>query len=247
MAPAGIGRRVEGLHAVTAAIEAGRVQRLLVDRRRRDTVAGIVRTAESTGIPVEVVADIHDHADSASPQGLVADCSPLRTVELEDLAATTRPAILMLDHVVDPHNLGAIARSGLAAGMTGLVVSTDRAAPFSATAFKAAVGALERLPVCLVTSIGDAVRRLVDLDVWSVGLDASAEGSLFGLELLTEPVALVVGAEGGGLGRLVKERCDVLASIPMAGPTESLNASVAAALAAFEVWRVRREADGRAG
>jgi 23S rRNA (guanosine2251-2'-O)-methyltransferase len=174
---------------------------------------------------------------------VVADCRPLPTVALDDLAEGNRPAVLVVDHVQDPHNLGAIARSALAAGMTGLVAPTERAAPFSAVAFKAAAGALERLPVAIVHSVGDALGRLSDRGLWVVGLDAGAGTSLFGLDLLTEPVAVVVGAEGAGLGRLVGDRCDVVAGIPMAGPAESLNASVAAALAAFEVLRVRRPGD----
>jgi 23S rRNA (guanosine2251-2'-O)-methyltransferase len=109
----------------------------------------------------------------------------------------------------------------------------------SAAAFKAAAGALEGLPVAIVGSIPEALRRLKGDDVWIVGLDAGAEGSLFGLDLLTEPVAIVIGAEGGGLAELTRKRCDVLASIPMVRDTESLNASVSAALASFEIMRVR--------
>ncbi len=123
--------------------------------------------------------------------------------------------------------------------MGGLVVAADRAAPLGATAFKAAAGALERLPVVVVTSVADAVRRLEDLGVWTVALDGHADRSLLGLDLLTEPVALVVGAEGAGLSRLVAERVSVLARLPLAGDVESLNASVAASLAMYELARVR--------
>jgi 23S rRNA (guanosine2251-2'-O)-methyltransferase len=128
--------------------------------------------------------------------------------------------------------------------MTGMVVSSRRAAPLSATAFKVAAGALESLPVAVVGSIPEALSRIKSHDVWSVGLDAGSPTSLFGLALLTEPVAIVVGAEGSGLSTLVEKRCDVLASIPMAPETESLNASVSAALACFEVMRVRSDTPG---
>lgn len=240
MASAGIGRRVEGTHAVAAALAAGRVARLHVEERRRRSLGDLLADAAAAGIPTDVVDDVRAIAESSTPQGVVADCRPLPTVDLDDLAAGDRPAVLVVDHVQDPHNLGAVARSALAAGMTGLVAPAERAAPFSAVAFKAAAGALERLPVAVVHSVADALARLSDRGLWVVGLDADADTSLFGLDLLTEPVAVVVGAEGAGLGRLVGDRCDVVAGIPMAGPAESLNASVAAALAAFEVLRVRR-------
>ncbi|MEX1286603.1 MAG: 23S rRNA (guanosine(2251)-2'-O)-methyltransferase RlmB [Acidimicrobiia bacterium] len=240
MASAGIGRRVEGIHAVAAALAAGRVTRLHVEDRRRRLLGDLLADAAAAGIPTDVVDDVGAIAESSTPQGLVADCRPLPTVDLDHFAAEDRPAVLVVDHVQDPHNLGAIARSALAAGMTGLVAPAERAAPFSAVAFKAAAGALERLPVAVVHSVADALARLSDRGLWVVGLDAGSGTSLFGLDLLTEPVAVVVGAEGSGLGRLVGDRCDVVVGIPMAGPTESLNASVAAALAAFEVQRVRR-------
>lgn len=154
------------------------------------------------------------------------------------MATVGNAALIVLDHVEDPHNLGAIARSAGAAGITGLIASDTRAAPFSATAFKASAGALERLPVAVVGSVAAALERLAKRQVWTVGLAAEADQSLFGLSLLDQPCAIVVGAEGSGLSSLVSERCDVIASIPMASG-ESLNASVAAAIASYEVMRVR--------
>jgi 23S rRNA (guanosine2251-2'-O)-methyltransferase len=185
-----------------------------------------------------MVDDVRRLAVSEAPQGVVAECRPLTPLTIEEMSART-DAIIVLDHVEDPHNLGAVARSALAAGVGGLVVSDRRAAPLSATAFKAAVGALEQLPVAIVGSIPDALRQLRQLGVWTVGLEAGAPQSLFGLELLTEPVAVVIGSEGEGLSRLTAERCDLRVSIPMAAASESLNASVSAALAAFEILRVR--------
>ena len=238
MAQPGYGGRVEGLHAVAAAASAGRVEKLWVESRRRrrgdvESVVQAVSTAE-----VSFVDDVRPLAETEAPQGVVARCTPLASVPLVSLAEG-RAAVMILDHLVDPHNVGAVARSAAAAGITGLVVSDRRAAPLSATAFKAAAGALERLPVAIVGSIADALRSLAGLGLWTIGLDAGGESSLFGLDLLTEPVALVVGAEGSGLSSLVRARCEVVAAIPMAGPGMSLNASVASALAAFEVMRVR--------
>jgi len=245
MAPPGIGRRVEGVHAVSAALAAGRGLRLIVEKRRlrHDAITELVEAARSHGAEVDVVDSVRDVAESDNPQGLVLDARPIPVGSIEELVVADA-AILVLDHVEDPHNVGAAARSARAAGMTGLVVPERRAAPLGASAFKAAAGALEDLPVAVVSSTADAVARLKDRNVWTVGLAADASGSLFGLSLLTEPVAVCIGSEGGGLSRLVRERLDLLVSIPMASGVESLNASVTAALAAFEIARVRTPATG---
>jgi 23S rRNA (guanosine2251-2'-O)-methyltransferase len=242
MASAGIGRSVEGTHAVLAALRAGRVRSLRVERSRQKGLAELLSEAEQRRVQVHFVDDVRDHAETTAPQGVVATCAPIEALSLKDLVAgAPEPAaLLVLDHLEDPHNVGAIARSAWAAGMHGLVVARARSAPLSAAAFKAAAGALEHLAIAEVGSTADAVKRLSDAGVWTVGLSASAGSDLFGLELLSQPVAVVVGAEGTGLAHLVEERCDVLASIPMANPLESLNASVAAALASFEVLRARR-------
>ncbi len=238
MAPTGFGNRVEGVHAVAAAVEAGRVNRLYVERRRRERadVAALVDRVGSD--KVRLIDDVRTMATTDSPQGVVAECRPISSVTLESLSAQGT-ALLVLDHVEDPQNVGAVARSASAAGITGLVVSSKRAAPLSAAAFKASAGALETLPVVIVGSIPEALNRLKEFGIWIVGLDASGEQSLFGLDLLTEPVAIVIGAEGTGLSQLAAKRCDVVVSIPMVKEAESLNASVSGALAAFEIMRVR--------
>jgi 23S rRNA (guanosine2251-2'-O)-methyltransferase len=236
MAPAGYGGSVEGVHAVAAAIAAGRVEKLFVERGRRDRLEGIISAVDDSMI--NLVDEVRSLAETDAPQGVVARCRPIRPVALDTLAGESA-AVLVLDHVEDPHNVGAAARSARAAGMTGLVVSSRRAAPLSAAAFKAAAGALEHLPVAVVGSIPEALSRLKGDGLWIVGLDMGGDQSLFDLDLLTEPLAVVIGAEGSGLAELTRKRCDVLASIPMARPAESLNASVSAALASFEIMRVR--------
>ena len=241
VAPAGYGNRVEGLHAVSAAAAAGRVRRLFVERGR-DSRAEVHSLIETVGADsVSFVDDARSVATTDAPQGVVAECRPITPVILESMSGEGS-AVIVLDHVEDPHNLGAVARSAHAAGMTGLVVSSRRSAPLSAAAFKAAAGALENLPVAVVGSIPEALSRLKEFDSWIVGLDATGEQRLFGLDLLTEPVAVVIGAEGHGLAQLSAKRCDVLVHIPMAPGVESLNASVSAALAAFEIMRVRNQA-----
>ncbi|MEX0668074.1 MAG: RNA methyltransferase, partial [Acidimicrobiia bacterium] len=241
MAPAGFGDRVEGLHAVEAAVAAQRVEELWVEasRAHQPDFAALAALAEEHGARVHFVKDVTDRAETSSPQGVVARSRPILSIGVDELLDVPRAALMVLDHVVDPHNLGAVARSSHAAGLTGLIVAGRRAAPLSAVAFKAAAGALERLPVAVVNSIADTLSRLNKGGVWTVGLAAGSTTRLFGLALLSEPVALVVGEEGGGLSRLVAERCEVIASIPVASGVESLNVSVAAALAAYEVMRVR--------
>ncbi|HUF14767.1 MAG TPA: RNA methyltransferase [Acidimicrobiia bacterium] len=236
MAPAGYGGSVEGVHAVAAAIAAGRVEKLFVERGRRGRLEGIISAVDDSMI--NLVDEVRSLAETDAPQGVVARCRPIRPVALETLAVESA-AVLVLDHVEDPHNVGAVARSARAAGMTGLVVASRRAAPLSAAAFKAAAGALEHLPVAVVGSIPEALSRLKGDGLWIVGLDMGGDQSLFDLNLLTEPLAVVIGAEGSGLAELTRRRCHVLASIPMARPAESLNASVSAALASFEIMRVR--------
>jgi 23S rRNA (guanosine2251-2'-O)-methyltransferase len=243
MASAGIGGSVEGLHAVTAALEAGRVRRLVVERHRLDRpgYATLADRAAALSVDVDIVDDVRPLAETDAPQGVVAVCEPIASVSLADAAATTTPAaVLVFDHVEDPRNLGAAVRSAVAAGIAGLVVPKRRSAPLGATAFKAAAGTLERVAICEVGSIPEALQRLQALGLWRIGLDAAGDRSVFGLDLLTEPVAVVVGSEGSGLSRLTAERCDVLVRVPHAGPVESLNASVATALAVFEVARMRR-------
>ncbi len=242
MAPAGIGDRVEGFHAVVAAHAAGRVRSLTIElqRLRHDAYAALVAAVEADGLGIKTVDDVREIAVTESPQGVIAECTPLPVRSLSEvIGMVDPPALLVVDRINDPRNLGAIARSTLAAGVPALVVPRRRSAPVAATAFKAAAGALEHLAVAMIGSVADAVLDLRRAGVWVVGLDGDGERSLFGLDLLAEPVAVVVGAEGQGLSRLVGERVDQVVHIPMRGPTESLNASVAASLAVFELARVR--------
>lgn len=238
MASAGIGDSVEGLHAVAAAAEAGRVEYLLIEKQR-------LRHPEYEALLAvvdrhEVVDDVRERAATTTPQGVVARCRPIPTLSMDEAVGLTDPAaLLVLDHVTDPRNVGAMARSARAAGVAAMLVPERRSAPLGATAFKSASGALEHVGVVQIGSVADAMRSLRKLGVWLVGLDGNSEESLFGLELFTEPVAIVVGAEGAGISRLVLDNLDVAVRIPMRAGTDSLNASVAASLAMFEMARVR--------
>lgn len=241
MAPAGYGSSVEGIHAVRAAAEADRVMSAVVERGRagRGDLQHLISELRRRDVRLEMVDDVRRAAETSAPQGIVASCRPIQPVGLEEMVSMSVPAsLLLVDRVEDPQNLGAIIRSAVAAGIPRVVISERRAAPLSAAAFKAAAGTLERCAVAIVTSVADAVSRLAELGVWTVGLDAEGQRELFGLDLLSEPVALVIGSETG-LSRLVRDRVDLVVSIPMSRHVESLNASVAAALACFEVSRVR--------
>ncbi len=242
MAAAGIGDRVEGLHAVAAAVAAGRVRTLTVEsqRLRHDAYAELVAAAGRAGVVVRNVDDARDLAITGTPQGVIAECTPIPPMSLEAaIAAATPTALLVLDRIQDPRNVGAIARSAMATGIPAIVVPERRAAPVGATAFKAAAGALEHVGVAMVGSVAEALRRLRKAGVWLVGLDGAADTSLLGLPLFTEPVAIVIGAEGPGVSRLAGDLLDQSVRIPMVGDIESLNASVAGSLAAFELARVR--------
>lgn len=238
-----------GRHAVRELLDAGRRQVkevLLADHiGTSEVVDEIVRLAARAGVPVRETnrAGLGRLAGVEVHQGVLALAEPLVPVELDSLATAdgaSGPALIVaLDGVTDPHNVGAVLRSAESAGATGAVLARHGGPPITATVAKAAAGAIEHLDMASVARIPAALERLRSLGVWIVGLDSGGEAELFGLELLTEPVALVLGAEGAGLSRLARERCDVVASIPRKGQTASLNVSAAAALACYEVLRVR--------
>jgi 23S rRNA (guanosine2251-2'-O)-methyltransferase len=165
--------------------------------------------------------------------------------DLLDLARNSGrpPLIVAMDGVTDPRNLGAVVRSTSAFGGNGVVVPERRAAGMTASAWKASAGTASRTPVARATNITRVLESYKDRGLFVVGLDADGTLDVDQLEVATEPLVLVVGAEGKGLSRLVKQTCDVVVRIPMAGETESLNAGVAAGVALYEVSRRRRRSD----
>ena len=211
------------------------------------------RIAGERGVEVLEVtrAELDRRCDSngqpgAAHQGVALQVRPYRYWTPEDLLDTalesdTPPLLVALDGVTDPHNLGAIVRSAAAFGAHGLVIPERRSAGVNMTAWKTSAGTLARLPVAQATNLTRALEGLKKAGVFVVGLDAGGHTPVPELELATGPLVLVVGSEGRGLSRLVRETCDVVASIPI-GDTESLNASVAAGVSLYEVAR-RRAAD----
>lgn len=240
---------MEGRQAVREVLRAGRrrVRQVLIDAAVHEAgpLAEVVALAEGKGVPVRRVPRSRIEAEAASdaPQGVIAHAEALQPADLDRLTGARRgrpaPFLVVLDGVTDPHNLGAVMRSALSAGATGLVIGRHRAARLTPTAVKAAAGAAEYLPVALVAGIPAALSELAEAGVWTVGLDASGSADVWGLEVATEPVALVLGAEGRGLSSLARQRCELVVGIPMAGPLDSLNVSAAAAVACFEVARRR--------
>ena len=180
---------------------------------------------------------------------MIAYAAPLREAELDDLLkrrAGTQPFLVAVDGVTDPGNLGALLRSCDGAGVQGVVIPRHRAVHVTPTVAKAAAGAVEHVPMALVGGLPAALARMKEAGIWVVGLDDGADRDLFDLgDLAAEGICLVLGAEGGGLSRLVRERCDLIVSIPMRGRLSSLNVSAAAALATYEVARHRRDRANR--
>lgn len=239
--------RIYGINPVQVALAAGRVRSLRVLERASGRLLTLVAEAEQRGVPVRrVPAPVLDReARGGVHQGVVAEIdADGRTCSVEDLARPADgrpPLIVVLDGVEDPQNVGAILRTVDAAGATGVVRQSRRAAPLEGAAAKAAAGAVAHVQVAEVVNIARALEALKEAGVWTVGLAGDAPTSYTDVDL-TLPTALVVGGEGGGLRRLVRERCDWLVSIPMTGHVGSLNVSVATGVAMFEALRQRKVA-----
>jgi 23S rRNA (guanosine2251-2'-O)-methyltransferase len=233
---------IYGIHPVLEALRAGRVRALRVSEREGRRLGALIDEARAQGVPLrQVPPDMLDRESRHGVhQGVVADVEPAPAGSLDAFTATLDPAplIVVLDEVEDPQNVGAILRTMDAVGATGLVRQTRRAASLDGAAAKASAGAVHHVPVADVVNIARAVEALKAAGVWTVGLDAGAELAYHEWDL-TLPTALVLGAEGHGLRRLVRERCDGLARIPMRGHVGSLNVSAAAAVVLYEAVRQR--------
>ncbi|MYJ13903.1 MAG: 23S rRNA (guanosine(2251)-2'-O)-methyltransferase RlmB [Acidimicrobiia bacterium] len=185
-------------------------------------------------------AEGDDVADEEEPSDAAAQADPADADGTADRrAASAATLLLVLDGIVDPGNLGAILRTAECAGVTGVVLPRHRAARITPTVAKRAAGAIEHLRFAPVSGIPTALATLAEQGVWSVGLDVTADQTIWQLDLADAPLALVLGAEGRGLSRLVRRRCDVTTRIPTAGKLDSLNAAAAGSIALFEVMRRR--------
>jgi 23S rRNA (guanosine2251-2'-O)-methyltransferase len=245
------GEQVEGRQAVRELLLAGRrrVREIWIasDLDDNDTVQDIVDIASHERVPVQYVARkrLEAAARSEAPQGIIAYANGVPEASLADFVrrvpGAPPPFLVAVDGVTDPGNLGALLRSCDGAGVQGVILPRHRAVHVTPTVAKAAAGAVEYVPMTMVGGLPSALTTLKDQGIWVVGLADHAERDLFDLgELATDGICLVMGAEGAGLSRLVRERCDLIVSIPMLGRLSSLNVAAAAALATYEVARARR-------
>ncbi len=233
---------VYGINPVLEALRAGRVREVRIADRQDARLKQLLDLASSRRVTVRRVTRDQMERDTRQGvhQGVMADVEPLPAATLEEFTATLDPPplLVVLDEVEDPQNVGAILRTVDAAGATGVVRQSRRAAPLDGAAARASAGAVHHVRIADVVNIARSVEALKEAGVWTVGLDAAA-GIPYHQWDLTLPTAIVLGAEGHGLRRLVRERCDGLASIPMRGHVGSLNVSAAAAIVLFEAVRQR--------
>ncbi len=233
---------IYGINAVLEAIRAGRVRELRVSDKAGGRAAEAVAAAQHAGIAVRRVQanELDRAAKGGVHQGVIADVEDARHYSVEDLVtgAAAVPLIIVLDGIEDPHNVGAILRTVDAAGADGVIRQSRHSAPLGGAAAKAAAGAVSHVKIAEVVNVARAVEELKDAGVWTVGLAGDGSKRYDQIDF-TVPTAIVVGAEGTGLRRLVRERCDWLVSIPMHGHVQSLNVSVAAGIALFEAVRQR--------
>lgn len=243
------GEQIEGRHAV---------RELLIGQKRKvkeiwmaadidpapilDDIEQIAHASRVTILEVPR-RKLEETARSEAPQGIIAFAQPLEEASFADMLKTRHgvaPFLVAVDGVTDPGNLGALLRCCDGAGVTGVVLPKHRAVHVTPTVAKASAGAVEHVPMTLVSGLPTAIQQMRDRGIWVVGLDDSSRDTLFDIgKLANEGICIVLGAEGAGLSRLVKERCDTVVGIPMMGQVSSLNVSAAAALATYEVARVR--------
>lgn len=233
---------IYGINPVLEALRAGRVKELRVGERADDRLKQLLALASECGVRVRhVPADaLERESRRGVHQGVVAEVEQAADYSVEEIVqgAPGAALVVVLDGVEDPHNLGAILRTADAAGVDGVVVQSRRSAARDGAAAKASAGAVAHVKIAEVVNIARAIEALKDAGVWTVGLAGDAPDSYDAIDY-TLPTAVVLGAEGAGLRRLVRERCDRLASIPMRGHVASLNVSVAAGIVLFEAVRQR--------
>ena len=223
------------------------IERVFVlDNVKDDRVEEVVRLASTMGAPVYEVTrrDLDVATDGAVHQGVAIEVRGYEYADASDLIAGSlqqlgHPLLVALDQVTDPRNLGAIIRSAAAFGAHGVVIPARRSASMTAAAWKTSAGAAARIPVAKVTNLNQMLRRASGAGFTVVGLAGEGETPLSGIPGLDGPVLVVVGSEGEGLARLVRENCDALVSIPITSAVESLNASVAASIALYEISQQR--------
>jgi 23S rRNA (guanosine2251-2'-O)-methyltransferase len=246
--------RFTGIHAVREALEAGSAfDRIVIAKGRQDSrIEDIVQLARERGIAVrfEDRAQLDRLANSRDHQGVVAIAAARAASTLQDILDRANHSkgqqglVVLLDGVEDPHNLGAIIRTALAAGAHGVVIPERRAAGLTDTVARASAGALAHLPIAKVTNLARSMEELKEAGYWLVGLDEDGEKTYTEVDY-TSPTGIVMGGEGKGLHDLTLKRCDFVVSLPTTGPVKSLNVSVAAGVVLFEAVRQRNKHESK--
>ncbi|MEK4078271.1 23S rRNA (guanosine(2251)-2'-O)-methyltransferase RlmB [Solibacillus sp. FSL W7-1472] len=244
------GEMIAGKNPVLEALRAGReINKLWIAEGVKKTgVQELMDLAKEQGVLVQFVPKQKVDKLAENHQGIVASVAAYDYAELDDLFAAAKaksedPFFLILDELEDPHNLGSIMRTADAIGAHGIIIPKRRAVGLTAVVAKASTGAIEHVPVVRVTNLAQTVDELKDRGVWIAGTDAKGSADYRKMDA-TLPLALIIGSEGKGMSRLLKDKCDFLYHLPMVGHVTSLNASVAAALLMYEVYRKRQEANG---
>ncbi len=238
---------IEGRNAVLEAFRAGKtIDKLFVlDGCQDGPVRTIVREAKKGDTIVSFVQKerLDQMSETGKHQGVIAFAAAYEYAQVEDILSAAKqkgepPFVLLLDGIEDPHNLGAIIRTANQAGVHGIIIPKRRAVGLTATAAKTSAGAINYVPVAKVTNLVQTMEQLKEQGLWFVCADM--DGELMYSQNLTGPIGLVIGSEGEGVSRLVKEKCDFITKIPMFGNIDSLNASVAAGVLAYEIVRQRK-------
>lgn len=240
-----------GVHPVFEALEKepGRFTEIILQKDKRGgKIQEIIEKARLHNVKIIFAGSLYLVGEGASQvrhQGVVAKLSEADLVDFDDfvirmknvVSKGEKPRLIVCDSLQDPHNLGAIVRSALASGVSGVIVTRERSAPIGGTAAKSSAGAISHIDICQVTNLVNALKGLKDAGFWVFGAVKDADASSLYETDLAVPACLVVGSEGKGIRPLVKKECDVLISIPMTGTLDSLNSSVAAAVIMFEAMR----------
>ena len=238
--------RLEGRNPVLEALRSGKsIDKIMIVKDAHGAAIGeIIRKAHERGVIVKLVekANLDKISESGQHQGVIAQTVPYEYKEIDDILmiaakCNEKPFVLILDSITDPHNFGAILRTAECAGAHGVVIPKRRAVGITTSVVKASAGALEYIAIAKVSNIPTTIDKLKEKGLWVIGADPT--GTVYtGLDF-SIPLAIVIGGEDKGISRLIKEKCDFIAGIPLKGKIDSLNASVAAALLLYEIVRQR--------
>lgn len=238
---------IEGRNPVIEALKSGReIEKLFIeDGSKTGSINEIKKLAKSRGIVIQYIHKnkLNQMSSTSSHQGVIAVSSSHTYKNLEDIFALAKSKnedlfIIILDEIKDPHNLGSIMRTAECVGAHGIIIPKRRSVGLTSTVAKTSAGAIEYMPVVKVSNIANTIDVLKEEGIWIYGADMDGERPYYENKL-TGPIALVIGSEGSGIGRLVKEKCDELVKIPIMGKVSSLNASVAASIMMYDVNRQR--------